>query len=278
MSAFARLIGALPESLLSGFATCLGVFLFDVVRLRRALVVRNIKIAFPDLSHRQAVGIGRRAMIHLVTTVIELFWVYTNDMEPRVTVDHPEILRDGLAKGKGVYIICVHCGNFEALAMKFSRAFAKVTTPVKKIGSMPGVNRFIFENRAKQGMDAFVRTKKGEGFLAMRRALEEKRIAGFMVDQARPGEPRIPLFGKPAKTNTSLGAIWEKCPAPVIPAYSERVGFGRHIIRVLPEIEFTSTGDLQADILSRAAQCNTIVEEIIRRCPDQYWWVHDRWK
>jgi KDO2-lipid IV(A) lauroyltransferase len=278
MSTFSRFIGVLPESILSAFCKFLGVFLFDFVRLRRSLVIRNIKTAFPDISDQDATSMGRRAMIHLVTTVIELFWVFTNDMEPRVTFDQPEIMATAMGKGKGVYVVCTHTGNFEALAMKLSRSFAKVTTPVKKVGSMAGVNRFIFENRSKQGMDAFVRTRKGEGFIAMRRALEEKRIAGFMLDQARPGEPRIPLFGKPAKTNTSLGAIWERCPAPIIPAYSERIGFARHVVHLLPEVPFKSSGDPQADILSRAVQCNTIVEDIIRRCPDQYWWVHDRWK
>ncbi len=278
MSVFARFLGAVPESLLSGFAKVLGVALFDVVRLRRPLVIRNIKTAFPEISDEDAAAMGRRAMIHLVTTFIELFWVYSNDMAPRVSIANPEIMQKALDGGKGVYVICTHTGNFEALAMIFSKKFAKVTTPVKKVGSMAGVNRFIFESRTKQGMDAFVRSKKGEGFIAMRRALEEKRIAGFMLDQARPGEPRIPLFGKPAKTNTSLGAIWEKCPAPVVPAYCERIGFARHVVHVLPEVQFTSSGDPKADILSRALQCNTIVEEIIRRCPDQYWWVHDRWK
>ncbi len=278
LSLIARMIGLVPPSVLSGFATVVGVVLFDVLRVRRRLVLSNIKIAFPDLTEAEARAMGRRSMIHLVTTALEIFWVHTKDMDPRVTIDHPEIIEEVMGRGKGLYVICVHSGNFEAVGMRLSKSFAKVTVPVKKVGSLPGVNRFVFENRARQGMDTLVRTRKGEGYLAMRRAIDEKRIAGFMVDQARPGEPRIPLFGKPAKTNTSLGAIWDRCPAPIIPVYGERIGFARHVLRVLPELVFVTTGDLQADILSRAAQCNRIVEDIICRCPEQYWWVHDRWK
>lgn len=278
MSIFARFVGALPEAVLSFGAKALGVFLFDGLRLRRSLMVRNIKTAFPEISDRDAVTMARHAMIHLVTTVFELLWVWSNDMESRVQIENPEIIATALSQGKGAYVLCTHTGNFEALAMILSRKFAKVSSPVKRVGSSPGLNRFIYENRAKQGMDAFVRSKKGEGFLAIRRALEEKRLVGFMMDQARPGEPRIPLFGKPAKTNTSLGAIWERCPAPIVPAYCERISFARHVVHLLPEIHFSSSGDPAADVLSRAAACNRIVEEIIRRCPDQYWWVHDRWK
>ena len=278
MSVFATAVGRIPERVLAEFARLVGLFLFDVLHLRRRLMLRNIKIAFPELGDNEAVTMARRSMIHLVTTVVELLWVWRNSMKDRVQLANGEIMRQALEQKKGAYILCTHTGNFEALAMILSATFAKVTSPVKRVGSSVGLNRFISENRAKQGIDAIVRTKKGEGFLAIRRALDENRLVGFMMDQARPGEPRIPLFGKPAKTNTSLGAIWDRCPSPIIPAYCERVGFARHIVHILPEVHFTSSGDSAADVLNRAKACNTIVEEIVRRCPEQYWWVHDRWK
>lgn len=278
MSILARLVGLLPESFLAASCHVLGVFLFDVLHLRRRLMCRNIEIAFPGLNPVEVTNMARRSMIHLVTTVFELLWVWTKSMESRFLITNPEVLRDALAKGRGAYIMCTHTGNFEVLAMALGREFGKVTSPVKRIGSSKGLNRFVAENRARQGIDAIIRKKKGEGFLAIRRALEENRLVGFMLDQARPGEPRIPLFGKPAKTNTSLGAIWGRYPAPLIPAYCERIGFARHRIHILPEVTFTSSGDPQSDILSRATACNTIVEDIVRRCPEQYWWVHDRWK
>jgi Kdo2-lipid IVA lauroyltransferase/acyltransferase len=86
------------------------------------------------------------------------------------------------------------------------------------------------------------------------------------------------LFGKPAKTNTSLGAIWDRCPAPIITGYTERIGFARHVVHLMTVPSFESIGDPHADILNRAAICNRLVEDIVRRCPEQYWWVHDRWK
>ncbi len=278
MVGVARFIGWIPERYLDAGCRALGIFLFDVLRVRRGLITSNIKTAFPEMGSDEVVAMGRASMISLVTTFVEMFWAWSHDSIGYVTIQNPGIMSQALAEGRGAYIVCTHTGNFEAFAGYLSRNFAKVTSPVKKVGSNKGVNRFISENRVKQGMDTFVRQKKGEGFLAIRRALEEKRIVGFMLDQARPGEPRLPLFGKPAKTNTSLGAIWERCQAPVIAGFCRRTSFGRHEITLLPEIKFVSTGDQQGDILSRARLCNTIVEELVRRCPDQYWWVHDRWK
>lgn len=278
MSLIASLIGLLPDPVLSFTAKLLGIFMFDVLRLRRRLILQNIQTAFPELPRQQAIDLGRKSTVNLVTTFLELFWVWRRSMDERFSIMQPEILEAALKRGQGVYILCTHTGNFEVLATALGKRFAKVTSPVKRIGASAGVNRFIAENRARQGIDAIVRKRKGEGFLAIRAALQENRIVGFMMDQARPGEPRVPLFGKPAKTNTSLGAIWDRCPAPLIPAYCERVGFARHIIHILPEVTFPPSQDAETDILNRARACNTIVEDIVRRCPDQYWWVHDRWK
>jgi KDO2-lipid IV(A) lauroyltransferase len=191
---------------------------------------------------------------------------------------NPEVLAEALKGGQGVYILCTHTGNFEVMAASLSQTFAKMTSPVKSVGKNPGINRFISENRARQGIEAIVRKKRGEGFFAIRRALQENRLVGFMMDQARPGEPRVELFGKSAKTNTSLGAIWERCPAPLVPAYAERIGFARHIVHILPVVSFPPKVDRETDILNRARACNTIVEDIVKRCPEQYWWIHDRWK
>lgn len=278
MTVFSKFVGLIPESLLALMANTLGLFLFDVLRVRRKLMLANIKIAFPELELSASKKMARQAMQHMVMTFVEMIWGCTNDIESRVNFRNSEVLIEALTRGKGAYILCTHTGNFEAFAMILSKKIAKVTCPVKRVGSNAGLNRFIFDSRAKQGMDAFFRGKKGEGTIAIKRALSENRLAGIMIDQARPGEPRIPLFGKPAKTNTSLGAIWEKYPAPIIAGYCERIGFARHIVHLLPEVIFTSTGDLAADILVRARTLNSVVETVVTSCPSQYWWVHDRWK
>lgn len=278
ISSFATLFGLIPTAILEWLAKILGVGLFDILRLRRSLMLSNIKTAFPDLPDNEAIAMARRSMIHLVTTVFELLWTWRNVAATEVTVQNASFIGDALSQGRGVYVLCTHTGNFETFGFGLSRIFGRVMIPVKRVGSSKGLNRFVAEGRSRQGIEALARGKKGEAFIVIRKTLSENRIVGFMMDQARPGEPRINLFGKPAKTNTSLGAIWEKCPAPIVPGYCERIGFARHVVHLLPEIKFTSTGNLEQDVLSRAQACNTIVEEIIRRCPDQYWWVHDRWK
>lgn len=278
MIVIASFVGYLPDRLLTFAAEFLGFVLYDIFRLRRRLIIRNINTAFPTMTRQEATRMGRRSVVHLVTTFLELLWVWRRSLDSRYTILNPEILEAALKKGSGAYILCTHTGNFEVMAGSLAKRFARMTSPVKKIGSSSGVNKFVTENRARQGIDGIVRKKRGEAFLAIRRALQENRIVGFMLDQARPGEPRVPLFGRPAKTNTSLGAIWERCPAPLIPAYAERVGFARHVVHVLPEVSFPPSEGYEADILNRARACNTIVEDIVKRCPEQYWWIHDRWK
>ena len=98
------------------------------------------------------------------------------------------------------------------------------------------------------------------------------------MDQARPGEPKLPFFGHPAKTNTSFAAICRRFRAPIVPSFVLRQSFNRHVQYFLPEVSLEYTGDTDADILKQSTEFNAVVETCIRRCPEQYFWLHNRWK
>ena len=162
------------------------------------------------------------------------------------------------------------------MGISISYFFRKATVPVKKLGN-GGFDRYVHEQRQRYTLDPIRRTKKGEAFAAIKNALTEGRPVGFMMDQSRPGEPRMALFGVPAKTNTSLAAMWSKCPAPMVPVISRRTKFEHYEVTFLPEIVMPKI-QTEQDILHQSAEYNRIVEQIICMCPEQYWWIHDRWK
>jgi KDO2-lipid IV(A) lauroyltransferase len=88
----------------------------------------------------------------------------------------------------------------------------------------------------------------------------------------------MPFFGTPAKSQTSLAAIWRKRPAPILPIAIERLAYGRHRLRVWPPLQVEKTNDVEADILRITGQCNQMLEKMIRVAPEQYFWLHNRWK
>src|SRR5690606_3301693 len=110
------------------------------------------------------------------------------------------------------------------------------------------------------------------------RTLRRNEIVGFVLDQSRPGEPRLKFFSHPAKTNTSLAQIWRKWPAPVVPAYIVRRSVGCHDGYFLPPLNLQKTTDPEDDIVINSTLFNRTLEKIISDHPDQYFWMHDRWK
>ena len=209
--------------------------------------------------------------------MLETFRGGNNDLLENVDYVNRALFEQALDQGRGVYLLCVHMGNFEVLGGAISTEWRPATVPVKHVGH-GGFDRYVHEQRLKYKIDPVRRTKKGEGYIAIRKALSEGRPVGFMLDQARHGEPRLPLFGRPAKTNTSIAAIWKKCPAPLVPVFCNRTSFGCHQIQFLDPVSFDQTDNPEADILTQSAKLNGIVEQIVRKHPEQYWWIHNRWK
>jgi KDO2-lipid IV(A) lauroyltransferase len=168
-------------------------------------------------------------------------------------------------------------GNWEAMGAACTRRYGPSYVLVKKVGS-PNVDRFVSELREKQGFLSIKRRKKGDGYQGIKDALSRNEIIGFVMDQARPGEPKLPFFGKPAKTNTSFAAIWRRNPVPIIPAYINRTGVSKHVLRFFPEIHPVITDDTEKDIIEHSLMFNQVVETHVRTSPEHYFWMHNRWK
>jgi len=182
-----------------------------------------------------------------------------------------------LAQGKGAYILCMHLGNWEAMGAACSRNFGPSHVLVKAVGTS-GLNRFVSEYRERNGFHWVKRQRKGDGLKAIANVLARGEIVGFVMDQARPGEPKLPFFGHLAKTNTSFAAILRRHQAPVVPSFVIREGFHKHTEYFLPPVELSFSEDAEADVLKHSALFNRIVEDCVKRCPEQYFWLHNRWK
>jgi KDO2-lipid IV(A) lauroyltransferase len=278
LTAFAGLIGRLSSEAIDGLARALAWLSFDLLRIRRRLILRNLEIAFGDeKTPAERLAIGRSSVYHTILTFLEFFRSTRTDIAGDIELRGVEHARAALAEGRGVYVLCFHMGNWEAMGAKYSRAIVPSYIVVKRVGG-PSVDRFVSSLRARNGFLTVKREKKGDGYRQILNVLQRGEVVGFVIDQARPGEPKLPFFGRPAKTNTSFAAIWRRRPAPIIPSYVTRSGVSRHTIEILPPVELAITGDAEKDILAHSEQFNRIVEACVRKCPEQYFWMHNRWK
>lgn len=278
LSFTSEIIGRLSSEAIDRMARFLAWLSFDCLRLRRRLILHNLELAFGnERTPDERVSLGRQSVYHTILTFLEFFRASRTDIAGDIELHGDQHLRQALLQGRGVYVLCFHMGNWEAMAAKFTRAIVPSYVVVKKVGG-PSVDRFVSDMRARIQFLTVKRQSKGDGYRQILGILERGEVVGFVIDQARPGEPKLPFFGHPAKTNTSFAAIWRRHPAPIIPSYITRRGVSRHAIQFLPPVDLTLTDDVKADILTHSEQFNRIVEACVRRCPEQYFWMHNRWK
>jgi len=275
---FAAGIGRLNEQGLERLAAAFTWVFWDFLRVRRRLVLKNLDIAFgSSKTAGEKAAIGRESVRNFALTILELFWSGRNDVVRQVALKNDQIIRDALKPGKGAFILCCHLGNWETMGAACTRLLTPSHVLVKKVGSA-SVNRFVEELRENAGFLGVKRAGKGAGYRAIKDALGRGEIVGFVMDQARPGEPKFPFFGKLAKTNTSLAGIWPRNRAPIVPAFITRQSAAVHTLEFLPPLSMTDTGNDDDDVKVNTAMFNEAVAGMIRRRPEQYFWMHDRWK
>ena len=270
-----------PCLLLEGFITCLSRFLFHCVRFRRRLMDSNLKKAFGEkLSQRERNHLAFSSLKSFITIIFEVLHARPGELASKVTLEFEGGEGLHFPKDSGVYMLCFHMGNWEVMCSAFSQKMRKTHYTVKKVGST-GVDSFVTERRLSNKFFPIKRRFKGDAYRQIKQALFQGEGIGFVTDQARPGEPYLPFFGHPAKTNTSFAAIWGRHPAPIYPMMAVRKSFGVHTLHIgkpLPPLSVLETKKSEKTILAQTQYLNEVTEEWIRKCPEQYFWMHNRWK
>jgi KDO2-lipid IV(A) lauroyltransferase len=220
---------------------------------------------------------------HLARLIVEFLyfpWVSPERRAARVRVENLQALMAALARGKGVLVLTGHFGNWEVAT-------------AAGLGQFPQARgRFYFVRRPLQPacFDAFVTRRfrrAGFGVLPKSGALDamlERLTAGdivvFAFDQrAAPREAvRADFFGHPAGTFRSLAIIAQATGAPVVPAASWREPEGTHVLRFEDALPLIECENVNEEIHRNTRAYNAALERLILRRPEQWWWVHRRWK
>ncbi|MBP6218643.1 MAG: lysophospholipid acyltransferase family protein [Oligoflexales bacterium] len=274
---FSYLLSLVPLKLLPAIAHSFAFLSFSVLRLRRKLMFQNLTRAFPEMDHAERRRVAYLSVYNFILTSLEFLHFRDGSIGDQTEIIGVEHAQNALQKGKGLYVLCMHLGNWEAMGAAVSRQIAPVHIVLKKVGS-PSIDRFVSELRAKNRFYAIPRQKKGDAYRGIQKNLASGHIVGFVMDQAKGSCPRLPFFGTPATTNTSLAAFWRKNPAPILLGYSYRISVGQHRVHISPEFDLQSSDNIEDDTLKNSLYFNQRLEDCIREHKEQYFWLHDRWK
>jgi len=275
----AGFFGKMPRNMNQFLARGLGWMLYFLAFRRRRLALENLEMAFGDEKDRQQLRkIARSSFQYLVANVTEFFqfpFLTWDSASPYVSIEGEEFLKEALDEGRGVLALSGHFGNWDFLnAIVVLKGYD--LAHVSKIPRSEAVSRFWLKYREDVGIKVF----SGRGTMKQSlRHLKNNGILGMITDQnARRIEGVfVPFFGRQACTLPSLALLARRTGAPVLPVYSYRTGKGHHVVFEKP-FSYNPTADLDGDLLERTRMYTEWTEKVVRLHPEQWIWLHNRWK
>lgn len=178
-----------------------------------------------------------------------------------------------LARGKGMILIAAHFGNWELLARRAALEGYEFAV-IARQSHDPEFNKITDGIRANGG---YVVLPRGGSPRAILQRLRQNGIVAILPDQ-KSEDVFVPFFGHLAGTVAGPAVLSLKTGAGIIPMFCPRQPDGSYRVEILPEIDTTPTGDTEADVHRIMADITQVIEEMVRRYPDQWLWLHDRWR
>jgi Kdo2-lipid IVA lauroyltransferase/acyltransferase len=249
------------------------------LRRRRHIGLANLARAFPALSPSERARLFRRSWLHVGMTCIEACRLRARPIEDalsRISVEGGEHLRDVMASHGRALILTGHLGNWELLALA-PRLSGYPTTIVARPLDSPWLRPMADAIRQKAG--TVLLDKRGALRDAMA-ALRAGHLVGILQDQnaSRREGIFVPFFGIPACTSRSIALLALRTQTPVVPVFIRRVARGRHLVVVYPPLDVATDGEGEEPMVVLTKRCNEAIEVALRAAPEQWLWIHDRWR
>lgn len=249
---------------------------------RRLIAVgrRNLELAFPDKPAVERDAILRRLYRHLGRQMAEfcLFprWQQAelDRLMRTVGLEHYLAAR---AKGRGVLVLTAHLGAWELSSFGHSLAGYPMKFVIRPLDNEP-LNSLVNAYRGQHGNQPIAKGDFARGLL---QAMAQNETVGILLDQNTwpPQGVFVPFFGRAACTAVGPAKIAGRTGAAVVPGFTVwEEAEQRYVLRFEPELELQRSGDEDADVTVNTARFTAVIERWVRRYPDQWLWVHRRWK
>jgi KDO2-lipid IV(A) lauroyltransferase len=272
---------ALPAQTVTPIA---GKMLYRFLPFRRRVMLENLRRVFgtavPEAEIERLAQAHYAHLWRLFCEFLRFRWMSQASKAAIVRVENVDVLAAALAMGKGVLVLTGHFGNFEVATIAGLANFPE----------MRGRIHFVRRAIKPRWLDALVNRRfrlAGFGVMGKRGSLDrilDRLAAGDMVvfpfDQhaSPPDGIESEFFGHPAWTFKSLAIIALATGAPVLPAAGWREADGRHVLRFEEPVKLVESGNVNDEIRANTRAFNAALERLVLRHPDQWFWVHRRWK
>lgn len=277
---FIKILGALPRPLARSAGIGLAWLVYFLHARLRQVGMRNLAMVFPEKSEAERARILRGEFASLGRQLAEVchFPKYTlGNVDEVVVYDGFENYEHAHARGKGVLLFAGHFGGWELSSFVLSMHGHWMHVIMRGMDNQY-LGRLIAHYRTMHGNRAVDKDDFVRGLLS---AMKAGEVVGMLMDtnMTPPQGIFVDFFGIPACTASGLARIALKTDAAVVPTFTiwDRA-LGKYRLRFDPALELVRTGDLEADIKANTQKFTSVIEDYVRKYPEQWLWVHRRWK
>ena len=279
-----KFISILTYKMASDIGGLLGRIIYYVDTKHRNIALKNLHRAFPEAGIQSIKFIAKSSFENLGRSAAEVIHISTRSkthtlqktMYDWITVDGSDNISKAQEKEKGILFLSAHFGNWELLGISLAATGYSLNVVARPLDN-PWIGRLLTSFRSLTG--ARVLPKKGVLRDILRRLKNGEGVV-ILIDQntSRNEGAFVDFFGYPAATNRGPALIAMKSGSPVIPFFVIREGQYRHRIVYCHEIPVQKSNDIEEDILINTENFTKVVESYIRKYPEQWFWMHQRWK
>jgi Kdo2-lipid IVA lauroyltransferase/acyltransferase len=277
---FTIFIAGVPHKRIASIGKVLGMLIYGIDVRHRRIVRRNLTFVYPEWSAEQVKKTSKRIFQNLGITILEICQMICfsgHDIMERVNITGEEHLLNALHHNKGAILISAHLGSWETVPLFWPLYFnAPITVVARQIQSKI-LDRWIHGLRTRFGSRVIY---KDDALPEMTRTLRQGKILAILIDQGIKSSlgVKIKFFDKFVTATPSAALLALRCKSPVLPGFCTRNEDGTFSINLEPPLLLKRTGDLAADLKTNTQIMTDAIEEIVRRYPEQWFWVHKRWR
>ena len=269
----------LPEGLARRVGSGLGSAMRTISPRHARIVMTNLRLAFGgEKSEEELAAIAKACYRHLGICLVEFIRLPAMTREGIRSIAElrgREHIEAALERGRGAILLTGHLGNWEIAGCRIAAEGYPVSA-IARAQRDTDITEYVRRTRETLGMKVLHRSVAVRGSL---RALRDNEMLGILLDQnAGDDGVFVDFFGHLASTAPGAAAFALTTGAAVLPTFSFRKPDGTHIIELSEPVPLVNTGDRERDIRENTARYTKIIEERIRAHPEQWFWLHKRWK
>ena len=257
----------------------IGRRIYDWVGIRRDVVERQIRAAFPGLAENEVMRVARESYGNLGRTAIETA-VLPKCTQAEIVglfdiIDNWAIVEETVARGMGVILVSGHLGNWELGASYIAARGVHLEAVARRMQN-PLFDEYLTDTRRRVGVNVI---HDSDAVRRVPRVVRNGGVVGFLFDQGAAGlaSTWVPFFGRYAKTPRGPAVFALRLNAPIVFTCAVREPTGRYSMK-FEEVVVQRTGDLDRDVEAIVGEYTKVLERWVRRYPEQYFWQHRRWK